>query len=651
MTATRRLTAILAADVAGYSRLMGANEEGTHERLKAHLRELVNPKIKEYSGRIVKNTGDGFLAEFSSVVVAVRCAVEIQRAMSDRNADTPEEKRITFRIGINLGDVIAEPDDIYGDGVNVAARLEALADPGGICVSRVVRDQIRDKLPYPFEDKGEQIVKNIPRPVRVYALHPEAIAELPVSGVSVGGAPQRRRATPLAVAAAVATTLVIAVIAWWVWPVTRSSPTLMNAVGLATERSQSALSAPEPAVAPRLSIVVLPFANLSNDPEQQYFADGITEDLTTDLSRVADMLVISRNTAFTYRNKPLDTKQIGRELGVRYLLEGSVRRSGNQVRVNAQLIDAETDAHLWADRFDHDTGDLFALQNEITSRIAVALNAEVLAAEVARATERNPDALAYILQGRAALAQPPGLDSYGEAINSFEHALALDPQSIEAKGRLANALVDCVLDLHPRSSWSDLKRADALANEALAALPGSTPAHLAKGQLLRVEGRCDEAIPEFEIVIASNRNSSGALFALGECKLLTGSIDEAIPLEEQAIRLGPRDPYVFNRYLVIGKVHFLQSRIDEAIVWLERARIGNPGSPWPHLWLAAAYALNDQSDRATAELAETRERLGEGSFPSIAQMKAHGYWGVPKIDDLFEATYFAGLRKAGVPEE
>jgi adenylate cyclase len=538
MPPVRRLTAILAADVAGYSRLMGADEEGTHERLKAHLGQLINPKIKEHRGRIVKNTGDGMLAEFFSVVDAVRCAAEVQRGMADRNANTPEDKRITFRIGINLGDVIAEPDDIYGDGVNVAARLKALAEPGGICVSRVVRDQIRDKLPYPFEDKGDQTVKNIARSVRVYALRPEAVAELPAAGVSVG-ALQRRRAYPLAVAAAVATMLVIAVIAWWVWPVSRSAPASTNPVGLATERSQAAAPTLEPAVAPRLSIVVLPFANLSNDPEQQYFADGITEDLTTDLSRIADMLVISRNTAFTYRNKPLDTKQIGRELGVRYVLEGSVRRSGNQVRVNAQLIDAETDTHLWAERFDCDMGDLLALQNEITSRIAVALNGEVLAAEVARATEDNPDALDYVLRGRAALAQPPGLDSYGEAINSFEHALELDPQSIEAKGWLANALVGRVLDFHPGSSWSDLKRADTLASQALAASPGNTPAHLAKGQMLRVEGRCDEAIPEFEMVIASNRNSSGALFALGECKLLTGSIDEAIPLEEEAVRLGP----------------------------------------------------------------------------------------------------------------
>src|SRR3984893_8467402 len=512
MASTRRLTAILAADVAGYSRLMEADEEGTHERLRAHLVQLINPKIAGHRGRIVKTTGDGCRGEFASVVDAMRCAAEIQRAMIDRDAEVPEERRIRFRIGINLGDVIAEGEDIFGDGVNVAARLEALAEPGGICVSGTVHDQIRDRLPYLLDDLGEQSVKNIARSVRVYALRPEVIADLPAA----------------------------------------STP--------------PATSIPQPAAAPRLSIVVLPFGNLSNDPEQQYFADGITEDLTTDLSRIDGSFVISRNTAFTYRGKPIDTKQIGHELGVRYVLEGSVRRSGNQVRVNAQLIDAETNAHLWAERFDRDTGDLFALQDAITRGIAVALNVAVLAAEVARATENNPDALDYILQGRAALAQPPGLDSYGEAINAFEHALALDPQSIEAKGWLANALVGRVLDLHPSSSWSDLKRADKLVSQALAASPGSTPARLAKGQLLRVEGRCDAAIPEFEMVIALNRNSAGALFALGECKLLTGSIDEAIPLEEQAVRLGPRDPYVFNRYLVIGKVHLLQSHTDEAIV-------------------------------------------------------------------------------------
>jgi adenylate cyclase len=368
MASTRRLTAILAADVAGYSRLMGADEEGTHERLQAHFQQLINPKIALHNGRIVKTTGDGMLAEFASIVDAMRCAAEIQRAMIDRDGQTPDERRIRFRIGINLGDVIAEGNDIFGDGVNVAARLEALAEPGGICVSGTVHDHIRDRLPYPFDDLGEQSVKNIARPVRVYALCLAAVAALPVS----------------------------------------SAPP-------ATSISQSA-------GAPRMSIVVLPFTNMSDDREQQYFADGITEDLTTDLSRIADSFVISRNTAFTYRGKLGDTKQIGRELGVRYVLEGSVRRSGGRVRVNAQLIDAETDAHLWAERFDRDIGDLFALQDEVTSRIAVALKLELVGAEAARPTD-HPDALDYILRGRAAGSKPPSRDKYAEQISLYERAL------------------------------------------------------------------------------------------------------------------------------------------------------------------------------------------------------------------------------------
>jgi adenylate cyclase len=324
MPAVRRLAAILAADVAGYSRLMGADEEGTHARLQAHRRELVAPKIGEYSGRIVKTTGDGVLAEFQSVVDAVRCAAEWQRAMTDRETGSPEDRRIRFRIGVNLGDVIVEDNDIFGDGVNVAARLEALAEPGGICISRTVRDHIRDKLPYPFEDRGEQSVKNIARPVRVYLMSAAAVAALP-------------------------------------------------AVATAAEASTRAV----PEDAPRLSIVVLPFANLSNDPDQEYFADGITDDLTTDLSRIPGSFVIARNTAFTYTGKSVDVKQIGHELGVRYVLEGSVRRTGDQVRVNVQLIDAETGTHLWADRFDTDRVNLGQAQDEITGRLAGTLNVEL----------------------------------------------------------------------------------------------------------------------------------------------------------------------------------------------------------------------------------------------------------------------------------
>jgi TolB-like protein/class 3 adenylate cyclase len=402
MASTRRLAAILAADVVGYSRLMGADEEGTHERLQAHLEELVNPKIAEHRGRVVKNTGDGFLAEFQSVVDAVRCAVEMQRGMAERNDPIQRDERVEFRVGINLGDVIADGGDIYGDGVNIAARLEGLAAPGSICVSGTVRDHIGDRLPYAFEDMGEQSVKNIARPVQVYALRPEGPASLPTPKSRVRSF-RRDRFFNGALAAAA---LGIACVAWWFWP----TVTFVSRAGKPTEQATAAAaptptahataSISQPLVAPRLSIVVLPFANLSNDPDQQYFADGITDDLTTDLSRIRHIFVIARNTAFTYRNKPIDARQIGRELGVRYVLEGSVQRSENQIRVNAQLIDAETNAHLWAERFDRDRSDLFALQNEITTRIAVALDQELVAAEAARPSERH-DVLEYILRARA----------------------------------------------------------------------------------------------------------------------------------------------------------------------------------------------------------------------------------------------------------
>jgi adenylate cyclase len=596
MASTRRLIAILALDVAGYSRLMGVDEEGTHERLKAHLGQLVDPKIKEHRGRVVKNTGDGLLAEFASIVDAVRCAVEVQRGMIDREPMVTDERRIRFRIGINLGDVIVEEHDIFGDGVNVAARLEALAEPGGICVTGMVHDHIRDKLAYPFDDMGEQSVKNIARPVRVYELRPKAIAGLP-----------------------------------------RSSSPPPTAI-------------PQPAVAPRLSIVVLPFSNLSDDRGQQYFADGITEDLTTDLSRLAGMLVISRNTAFTYRDKRVDTRLIGRELCVRYVLEGSVRRSDNRVRVTAQLIDAETDTHVWADRFDGDTGDLFALQDEITSLIAVALDLELVGAEAARPTD-NPDALDYILRGRAALLEQPSRENRAEAIGLFERALALDPQSVEAQSRLTSTLIARVLDNMTDSAADDILRADHLARQALAASPRSALAHYAKGQVLRAQGRYDEAIPEYETVLAFNRNWVSAYRFIGHCKLLTGSIGEAIALLEQSVRLSPRDPAIGTLYMQIGLVHLLQSRTEEAILWLEKARSANPVHPGPHGLLASAYALKGDLDRPAAELAEARRLSGDVRFSSISHLKAVAYFGVPKIRALFEATYITGLRKAGMPEE
>jgi TolB-like protein/Tfp pilus assembly protein PilF len=564
--------------------------------------------------------------------------------MIDREPEATDDRQIRFRIGVNLGDVIAEGGDIFGDGVNVAARLEALAEPGGICVSGVVRDQIRDKLPYPFEDRGEQSVKNIARPVRAYALRPEAVAELPAADMPIM-APRPRRIAVAAIAATAAAALVIVVVAWWLWPATRSSPTpTVTAVAAAP----TAIS--QPFVAPRLSIVVLPFANLSNDPGQQYFADGVTEDLTTDLSRIAGMFVIARNTAFTYRDKPIDTKQIGRELGVRYALEGSVQRSGSQLRITAQLIDAETGGHLWAERFDRDTSDLFALQNEITGRIAAALSLEMVSAEAARPTER-PEVLDYIFQARAAYNKGPGRDTYAEAIGLYEHALALDPQSVEALAGLGNALAGRVMLAFADAPAVDLERAERLIAQALAISPRNPLAHYAKAIWLKAQGRCEEAIPELEMALETNRNWVGVLVNLGQCKIATGSMDDGIALEEQVLRLSPRDPFNGNRYAMIGVAHFLQSRTDEAIVWLEKGRTLSPRLALPHAWLASAYALKGDLDRAATELAEARKLVRDDRFSSIARLKAVGIFGVPKIRPLYEGTYFAGLRKAGVPEE
>jgi TolB-like protein/class 3 adenylate cyclase len=608
----RRLAAILAADVAGYSRLMGADEEGTLARLKALSRELADPKIKEHRGRIVKTTGDGLLVEFASVVDALRCAVEIQAAMAESNAPLPVDKRIEFRVGIHQGDIVVEDGDIFGDGVNVAARLEGLAKPGGICVSARVREDAAGKVELAFRDMGEQQLKNIARPVHAYA------AASPVG-------PGRRR--------------------WWA----RLRPSAPAVTARALPTATAPAAGVDTKSPPRLSIVVLPFANLSNDPEQQYFADGITEDLTTDLSRLHNVMVISRNTAFTYKDQRVDAKQIGRELGVRYVLEGSVRRSGNQVRVNAQLIEAATNTHLWAERFDHDIGDLFAIQNEITSRIANTLGWELLAAETARPTDR-PDALDYLLRGRAATGG--GRESLAVRVDLFEHALALDPGSVEAQSRLASALVELGYSKDPAAMAADFQRAEQLLAQALATSPGDPYAHFAKGRLLGRARRCEEAIPEFEIALAANRNNPYGLVELSMCKYKTGGTDhEAIALTEQAIRLSPRDPVMWWWYTWIGFVHLMQSRTDEAIAWLEKGRSLRPRAWNAHSFLAAAYGLKGELDRARAELAEAKRLVGSDRYSSVARTRANGDLYTPALRDRWETVYFPGIRAAGLPEE
>ena len=407
-----------------------------------------------------------------------------------------------------------------------------------------------------------------------------------------------------------------------------------------------------PAAIPRLSIVVLPFTNLSNDPDQQYFADGMTDDLTTDLSRITHMFVIARSTAFIYRNKPIAAKQIGRELGVRYVLEGSIQRSGSRVRINAQLIEAESDAHLWAERFDGDTSDLFALQNEITTRIAVALNQELIAVEAARRTDR-PDVLEYILRARAAYAKPISRERNVEGIRLLELALALDPNSAEAQSMLAGALAGRVLNGLSDARAADLERAKRLNEQALAASFRSPLAHIAKAHLLRTQRRYSEAIPEYETALAYNRNYVYAYFALGKCKVYTGSIEEAIPFVERAIRFSPRDPELGLWYKQIGHVHLLQSHTDEAVIWLQKARNHTAEHPTIRGDLASAYALNGETERAAAQLAKARGLSPDDRYSSIGRLKEIRNFEMltPQIRALSEATYYAGLRKAGLPEE
>lgn len=603
MASTRRLAAILAADAVGYSRLMRADEEGTHERFKAHRRELVDPKIMEHRGRIVKYTGDGMLVEFPSVVEAVLCAVEVQCGMGHRNIGIDNDERITFRMGINLGDVIAEPEDIYGDGVNIAARLEALAEPNGICISQTVFEQVRDKLPYPFEDLGEQLVKNIARPLHAFALRPDVIAALPLTEIiRVPGG---------------------------------SEP----AAGVVAQTR-----------APRLSIIVLPFASLSDDREQHYIADAITDDVTTDLSRIPDMVVISRNTAFTYRDKPVDTRRLGRELNVRYVLEGSVRRAGNRIRVNTQLIDAETDAHVWAERFDQAADDLFKLQDEVTGQIAVALNLELIG-DAAAKPAAQPDAVDFILRGRAALNRGSTRENFAEAVKLFEDALALDPGSPDARLFLANALTLRVLEQMTDGASTDLARAEQLLEDTRNSPRRRPLVHFTKGQILRAQNRHDAALPEYETTIALDRNSVPALAALGQCQFRAGLLDDAMAAQEQAIRLSPRDPYIANYYWRIGMTYLLQSHMNQAVAWLEKARNANSRLAGPHAWLASAYALMGDEKRAVAELAESRRLSGDNRYASIGRFKSRGFLGSPRTHELAETTFFAGLRKAGVPEE
>jgi TolB-like protein/DNA-binding winged helix-turn-helix (wHTH) protein/Flp pilus assembly protein TadD len=528
--------------------------------------------------------------------------------------------------------------------ISTLRRVLDQARPDGSCIQTVAAQGYRFVAP----------VTRVERPAGSKAVAPAGILAVNSSSATAG-----RRRIVLAGLAAIAA-LLAPLIAWFVRPAPITSPALLAADAPISSSAS----------VPRLSIVVLPFANLSDDPGQQYFADGITDDLTTDLSRLPNMLVIARNTAFTYKNKPVDAKQIGRELGVRYLLEGSVQRSGNQLRVNTQLIDAETGTHLYAERFDRAVGDMFALQSDVTSRIAAALNLELVAAEAARLTDK-PDALEYVLRGRAAMTRgPPTRASYVDAIGFFEKALALDPNSIDPQRWLALALTSRMLDGLSAAPAEDFRRAEAVLTSALAAAPRDPLLHYVKGQILRavaqglappfglsaearVAGFAD-AIPEYETMLAANPNDVRALANLAWCKFMTGAEEEAIPLLEKVIRLSPREPSLYLQYFRLGIVHFFRGRLDEAILWLEKSRRANPRFAVAHSLLAAALGVKGDAARAAAELAEYYEAAkghADSRFATIALVRKNGDLNTPALHDRFEEFLIAGLRKAGLPEE
>jgi TolB-like protein/class 3 adenylate cyclase len=547
MAATRRLAAILAADVAGYSRLMGADEEGTLERLKALRRELVDPKIAEHTGRIVKTTGDGMLIEFASVVDAVRCAVAVQQAMPERNAGVAADGRIELRIGINLGDVIVEGDDLYGDGVNIAARIEALADAGGVFVSNTVHDHVRDRLSFLFEDLGEQQVKNITRPVRVYRVRDAGAAKTP--------------------------------------------------------------SAPAPPALPlpdKPSIAVLPFANMSGDAEQEYFADGMVEEIITALSRIRWLFVIARNSSFTYKGQAIDVKQVGRELGVRYVLEGSVRKGGNRVRITGQLIDAVTGAHLWADRFDGFIEDVFELQDQVASSVAGVIEPALQAAETARSAGRpTVDLTAYDLYLRAHAMALLSSRQIPEALRLMEQAIARDPRYGPALAGAAHCCFRLLFDGRCDDRQAErLKGAD-FASRALE-VAGDDPGILVNAALaLAYFGEDIGAMLALvDRALALNPNFARGWHISGVLRLWAGQPDLAIEQNEASLRLSPR-VRIGSSLVVIGQAHFLSRRFDEAVPKLLLAIQDNPSSPNPHRFLAACYAHMGRLDDAR----EVVERL------------------------------------------
>ncbi len=637
MGETRKLAAILVSDVVGYSRLAGADEDRTLARLRALRSDLIDPTISVHHGRIVKRTGDGSVIEFRSVVDAVNCAIEVQRAMVERNAEVAPERRIEFRIGIHLGDVVEEADgDLMGDGVNIASRLEGICEPGGVCLSEDAYRQVKSRLELQVADLGRQNLKNIAEPVRAYLLRQGAPAtqKPPQPGTRTRGVWARWPALAAALA------LVLLAAGAYAWRAGYAPRFLAASVD------------DKLANAPRLSIVVLPFENLGGDPEQQYFADGITDDLTTDLSHVPDSFVIARDTAFTFKGRQVDAKAIGRELGVRYMLEGSVRRAGEKVEINAQLISTETGAHVWADQFEGERSNLGKLQFEVVARLANSLGWELMKAEVLRdERERpgDPDARDLTMRGFATIWNFNGANkvTWNDAIAMFERALALDPHNARAMTGLATALL-----VRPYAGWSDdpaadVARAEKTAEDALALRPDDSDAHMVKSYLFETKSQTRAALAEAETAVGDDPNNARAIAQAGYLGSYFGHSEDGVAAVETALRLSPHDPTAPIMQVHLCYLHNNLAQWEQAIEWCEKALANNVkerGNALAALAVANAWAGHDKEAKdAVAELRKVD--------PALTVQTMAGWH--PSDDPTFKAQfarYLEGLRKAGVPE-